>query len=88
MTLSSERKPGILERGLEWDARFNNRLGVLATGLAFGAAALNVPIAATFLAVAAAGNFATSIIEKRVARSFAKRRLGKTAIREDFTLAA
>lgn len=82
-------KGGLVERGLRWDVGFNRKLGVAATVLAAGAAAISAPVVATGLALFAGGNFVAAEVEKRAADSLTKHRLGTDAVkRSDFDLAA
>lgn len=91
--MSAEKKPGLIERGLRWDTSFNRRLGAASTVAAFAAAAINAPVAATYLALFAGGNFAVVEMEKRYADDITKKRIGNTAYsmaahQREFALAA
>lgn len=80
MSISHEApKRSLLERGVNWDEHFNRRLGVVATVAAGGLAFLGLPVAATYAAIFAGGNFAAAEVEKRAGLSLAKHRLGKVA---------
>jgi len=72
---------GLLERGLKWDEHFNRRLGAIAAVATGGLALAGFPVAAGWVGAFAAGNLATAEVERRVGRSFEKRRLGKEALK-------
>lgn len=66
MRVPDTQKGNIAERLLRWDVGFQRRLGVVATGAAGLLAIAGLPVAATWTAIFAGGNFAAAEIEKRV----------------------
>lgn len=90
MKRTRHEQPGLVERGLRWDTRFNCKLGVAATVAAFGMAAVAAPaVVVTGTALFAGGNFAAAELSKRAGDYFETRRtMGKIASKDQFARAA